>query len=65
MKIMVCVRAVPLPESSFRINPAGDFYDELHLSRRCDARVIGRLSTCALRTGPLLRSLLAPALTAD
>jgi len=28
MKILVCVRAVPLVESGFRLNPAGDFYDD-------------------------------------
>ncbi|MFO8057724.1 MAG: electron transfer flavoprotein subunit beta/FixA family protein [bacterium] len=28
MKLLVCVKAVPLPESSFCINKEGDFYDE-------------------------------------
>ncbi len=32
MKIMVCVKAAPLPESNFRINSAGDFYEEAGLA---------------------------------
>ncbi len=28
MKVLVCIKAVPLPESTFRINESGDFYDE-------------------------------------
>jgi electron transfer flavoprotein beta subunit len=32
MKILVCVKAVPLPESHFRIAPAGDFYGEAGLA---------------------------------
>ncbi len=32
MKILVCVRSVPLPESSFRVNGAGNFYDQSELN---------------------------------
>jgi len=32
MKILVCVRSVPLPESSFKVNARGDFYDETGLN---------------------------------
>jgi hypothetical protein len=40
---------------------AGDFADELHHSRHCDARVVRRLALgCAPRAGAMLKALLNP-----
>jgi hypothetical protein len=45
---------------------AGDFYDELHISRHCDARVVRAIvsSGCAPLAGKSLEEKLAPAVLA-
>jgi hypothetical protein len=45
---------------------ASDFYDELHISRHCNQRIIKKLATdCAPRAGKKLRALLLPSILAD
>jgi hypothetical protein len=42
-----------------------DYYDEIHLSRGCNARIVRRLASgCAPRAGAALRAKLAPELLA-
>jgi hypothetical protein len=44
----------------------GDFYDEVHLSRACNRRIVARLASgCAKRFGPALRAKLVPEIALD
>jgi hypothetical protein len=70
LRAMAEKNGVDYCDLSFEADAVGctvtDFYDELHISRHCNQRIIKKLATdCAPRAGKKLRALVLPSILAD